>query len=161
MEKKVITEKEVSVDSNDIPEKKQGPKKKHIAKKKKIIKKKEIINNEDILDQFGTVCKLFIIEHIRKIDFNDVALILDIKAEKLKEAVEKKGIKLPIDSALQWNNIDVGNFRSLDLCARCQVQQNHSSFFVGLKNCRKCYEKNIKNWIEKDEIIKIIFPHER
>ena len=129
-------------------------------KKKKIRKKPEPIIEEHPLEKFGKVRKTFIMEHIRTIDYIDIAYLVGVKSEKLKEAVEKMGIKLPIDRARKWSEIDVGKFRSLTDCARCRVQHNHSSFLVGIPNCRKCYEKNIKHWVEINEFIKLKFSHE-
>ena len=103
---------------------------------------------DDPLDKFDKPRKAFIWEFIRLIDYSDLAKLAGIKPDDLKEAVEKSGIKLPLERARNWDDIDVGIFKSLSACARCQVQCNHSSFFVGIKNCRKCLEKNIKFWLE-------------
>jgi len=134
-----------------------GPNKK---KRGKLRKKTESTREEHPLEKFGKVRKIFIMEHIRTIDYNDIADLIDVKGEELKEAVEKMGIKLPIDHTRKWSDINVGTFRSLTDCARCRVQLNHSSFFVGINNCRKCYAKNIKHWIEINELIKLKFSHE-
>lgn len=119
------------------------------------IKKTDKIVIEDPLDKFGRVRKSFIINFIRIIDYNDLAKIGGIKSGELKESVEKTGIKLPYERARKWTDIDVGKFRSITECARCQVQRDHNSFIVGTQNCRKCLEKNIKHWIDSNMIINI------
>jgi len=110
-----------------------------------------------LLDKLGPVCKSFILENIRYIDYRDIAKLVGVKPGDLKDAVEAAGIKLPFARARNWTDIDVGTYRSLDLCARCQVQLNHSTFFVGINNCRKCIEKNIKHWINQGEKINLRF----
>lgn len=115
---------------------------------------------EHPLDKFGTIRKTFILENIRTIDYRDLAELVGIESEELKEAVEKLGVKLPIERAKSWGNIDVGKFKSLTDCSRCQVQLNHSTFFVGINKCRKCIEKNIRYWIEKNVYIKLNFHKE-
>jgi hypothetical protein len=100
---------------------------------------------------------MFIMDMVRVIDYHDIAKLVGVKHEELKEAVEKTGIKLPVERARPWADIDVGKFRSIAECARCQVQNNHSSFFVGISNCRKCLEKNIKFWIESNIKIMLYF----
>jgi len=116
---------------------------------KKKRKKTKPVPEAHPLEKFGPSRKSFIIGNIKTIDYVDIANLLLIKPDELKEAVEKMGIKLPIERARKWKDIDVGSFRSLTDCARCQVHCNHGSFFVGIKNCRKCYEKNIKHWVGK------------
>jgi len=115
---------------------------------------------DDPLEQLGNVCRSFIYDHIRFIDYLDIAHLLGIKSETLKDVMEQKGLKLPIESARKWENVELGQYKSPDQCARCQVQRKHNTFFVGLKNCRKCYEKNIKHWVALGERVKLIFPHE-
>jgi len=110
-----------------------------------------------LLDRVGSVCKSFILENIRLIDYRDLAKLTGVDAEELKGAVEAIGIKLPVDKARPWKEIDVGSFKSLFDCARCQVQLNHNTFFVGMNNCRKCMEKNIKHWIETNIKIDLHF----
>ena len=97
----------------------------------------------------------FIKKYIRVIDYNDLSKLIGIKAQDLKEAVEKTGIKLPYERAGKWSDLDVGKFISISVCARCFVQKRHNSFIVGKKNCRKCLEKNIKHWVETDTVINI------
>ena len=70
------------------------------------------------------------------------------------------GIKLPLERAKKWEDIDLGHFLSLSACARCQVQCNHSTFHVGIKECRNCYEKNIKHWIKGENLISLKFKNE-
>ena len=139
----------------DLTEKK---KKKAPAKKRR--KKTKSVPEMHPLEQFGLFRQNFIIEHIRTIDYVDMANLLVIKTDELKAAVEKMGIKLPIERAHKWDDIDVGSFISLTHCARCQVQCNHGSFFVGINDCRKCYEKNIKHWVELKVPIILHFPGE-
>ena len=110
--------------------------------------------SDDPLAQFGDVRKAFILDFIRFINYQDMARIVGIKPSDLKEAVEKTGVKLPLERARAWSDIDVGKYRSIADCARCQVQINHGSFFVGMNNCRKCLEKNIRFWIDSN--VKII-----
>ncbi len=112
------------------------------------------------LEKFGYERKNFIIEHIRTIDYMDMVDLFGIKKEDLKSAVEKMGIKLPIARANKWADINIGKFRSLEYCARCQVQLNHESFFVGVKNCHNCLKRNIKHWFDKKVHIDIHFPGE-
>jgi len=111
----------------------------------------------DPLDCFGPVRKLFIREFIREIDYRDLARLIDVSPEELKKAVEKTGIKLPYEQTEKWVNIDVGKFKSIADCARCQVQCNHSSFMVGFKECRTCLENNIRHWVENGTLIFIKF----
>jgi len=132
-----------------------GIKKTRTNKKKDV--KKEV---EHPLDRFGKVKKHFILEHIKYIDYNDLAKLINIKSADLKKEVEKMGIKLPLERARKWEDIDLGHFLSLSDCARCQVQCNHRSFFVGIKGCKNCYEKNIKHWIKREDFINITFKHE-
>ena len=117
------------------------------------IKKTDQVVIEDPMDKFGRVRKEFIKNFIRIIEYNDLAKMVGIKSVELKESVEKTGIKLPYERAKKWSDIEVGKFRSLTDCARCQVQKNHSSFLVGTNNCRKCLEKNIKHWIDSNNLI--------
>jgi len=106
--------------------------------------------SDDPLAKFGDIRKNFILDFIRFIDYSDLAKLAGIKPSELKDAVEKTGIKLPLERARSWTDVDVGEFRSLADCARCQVQTNHGSFFVGINNCRKCLEKNIRHWIDSN-----------
>ncbi|MBT4482235.1 MAG: hypothetical protein HOC71_00990 [Candidatus Latescibacteria bacterium] len=135
-------------------EKKGGRKKK--SKKSKIT---EPVDAFQPLEKFGPYCKAFILDHIRTINYIDIANLLNIKADDLKEAIEKMGIKLPIERAHRWSEINVGKFRSLSYCARCQVQKYHNSFNAGINDCRKCYEVNINHWVEKKCPINIKFPY--
>lgn len=112
---------------------------------------------DDLIEQFGDVRKHFILDFIRFIDYNDLARLAGIKSSELKEAVEKMGIKLPLERARAWSEIDVGKYRSISDCARCQVQTNHGSFYVNMNNCRKCLEKNIRFWIYSNVKIMLIF----
>ncbi len=112
---------------------------------------------EDPLDKFDNNRKTFIWDFIRVIDYRDLAKLAGVKPDDLKEAVEKTGIKLPLERARNWNDIDVGIYRSLSDCARCKVQINHKSFFVDINNCRKCLEKNIKFWLENNIPISLKF----
>lgn len=148
-----------------VPEKVEETKKKKApsapAKKAKAGKpsKTDGAGSDDAvtLDSFGPVCKAFILENIRIIEYRDLAKLMGIKPDDLKKAVEAAGIRLPIERAMRWTDIDVGTYRSLMDCARCQVQLNHGTFFVGLKNCRKCLEQNIAHWIENGVRIELRF----
>jgi hypothetical protein len=112
---------------------------------------------EDQLKKYGAVVRSFVLENIKHIDYRDMADLIGIPAEELREAVESSGIKLPVEKALPWKEVAVDTFRSLKNCARCQVQNRHSTFMVGFKNCRECYENNIKHWIEINELIHLSF----
>ena len=118
-------------------------------------KKKDVPVTKDPLDEFGSVKKSFIRDFIRLIDYQDIAKIIGIDPEKLKIAVEKTGIKLPYERAKPWEELNVGKYKSLSDCARCQVQLNHASFLVGINHCRKCLEKNIKHWVSIDNPINL------
>jgi len=146
----------------DLNKKKSKSKKSISGSKKTRSNKKKAEKNESEhpLDRFGKVKKHFILEHIKTIDYNDLAKLINIKSADLKKEVEKMGIKLPLERARKWEDIDLGHFLSLSDCARCQVQCNHRSFFVGIKDCRNCYEKNIKHWIKKEDLINVIFKNE-
>jgi hypothetical protein len=110
---------------------------------------------ESPLDRFGQPASGFIMNYIRFIEYHDLAGLLGIDAQELKDAVEEMGIKLPIERARKWEDIYVGEFRGLDVCARCQVQTDHTTFLVGIKDCRKCIEKNIEHWLETEEPINL------
>ncbi len=129
-------------------------------KKRKKSKVKEPIVVEHPLDKFGSIRKTFILKHIRTINYRDIAKLIDVNPDDIKVLVEKIGIKLPIKRASSWVDIDVGRFKSLSDCARCQIQINHRSFYVGINKCRECYEKNIGYFIQKGEDIVIKFSHE-
>jgi hypothetical protein len=118
-------------------------------------KSEEIDSKEDPLKVFGSVIRTFVVENIKHIDYKNLADLVGVKAEDLRETVENSGIKLPIEKARPWKEISVGTFRSLKDCARCQVQSRHSTFVVGYKDCRTCCEENIKHWIEMNEIIRL------
>lgn len=109
------------------------------------------------LDVYNPVCKDFIRNFIYTIDYRDIAEFIGADPAQLKEIIEKTGISLPIERARPWKDINVGTFKSLDNCARCQVQCNHPSFYVGINECRACYEKNITMWIERSIPIHIKF----
>ena len=120
-------------------------------------KSKSVEEKVNPLDVYGVVSKKFIFDFIRTVDYTDIAKIVGINADELKETVEKTGIKLPFERARKWKEINVGKFRDLSACARCQVQMNHDSFIVGYDNCRKCIKENIKHWIEKGYEINLKF----
>ncbi len=111
----------------------------------------------ELLDAFGPVRKAFILDNIRMIDYVDLAKLAGIKADDLKKAVEEIGVKLPIERARKWADLDVGTFKSIADCSRCQVQLNHSAFYVDINKCRPCLEKNITYWIEKGIKIRLMF----
>lgn len=111
----------------------------------------------EALDAFGPVRKAFILDTIRTIDYVDIATLIGVKAEDLKKAVEEMGIKLPIERARKWSDIDVGTYKSIENCSRCQVQLNHSAFYVDINECRACLTKNISYWINKGIKIHLMF----
>ena len=131
-----------------------------ISKGKDKHKKKAEQPADHPLDKFGFVRKLFIMEHLRTIDYTDIARILGIDAGELKASVEKLGIMLPIERACPWAELDVGAYVSPEECARCQVQGRHARFYVGFTGCRECLEQNIALWIEKNEPSRLTFPGE-
>ncbi|MDP2984504.1 MAG: hypothetical protein Q8O92_14390 [Candidatus Latescibacter sp.] len=112
---------------------------------------------EDPLKKYGSVGRTFVVENIKHIDYHDIADLIGVPAEELREAVENSGIKLPIEKARPWNEIPVGSYKTLKDCARCQVQSRHSTFVVGFRDCHICCEENIKHWIEMNEIIRLTF----
>jgi len=143
---------------------KKEPVKKKPAKKKSVRKKavkaapqKTVMPEVTLFDRLGPIRKAFILDNIRLIDYRDLARLVGVKPEELKKAVESTGIKLPVERAKKWAEIDVGTFKSLADCARCQVQLNHGIFYVGLNKCKKCMERNIKLWIDENVIINIRF----
>ena len=99
----------------------------------------------------------FVIENIRVLDYRDIAKFVHIKPDVLKSALGKLGIKVPVESSRKWNKINIGTCRSISDCAQCQIQLHHQTFLVGIRNCRKCYEKNISLWIKEGEDINIFF----
>ena len=93
---------------------------------------------------------------VRESRYDDV----ERTAEELKKAIETMGIKVPIERARKWEDVETGEYHSLENCARCQVQMKHGVFIVGVGDCRKCYEQNIALWLDNDTEINIRFPHE-
>ena len=129
---------------------------KKTGSKNKSTPKKDVTPKKP-LDVYNPVCKDFIRNFIYTVDYRDIASFIGADQAQLKENVEKTGISLPIDRARPWKDINVGTFKSLDNCARCQVQKNHPSFYVGINECRACYERNIKMWIERSIPISLKF----
>jgi hypothetical protein len=129
-------------------------------KEKKGRTRKALSSLKAPLQALDIVRRKFIINHIRTIHYRDIARLLGMKANDLKVIVEKMGIKLPIERAKPWADINVGKFHSLEECARCQVQRKHSTFLVGINNCRKCCEQNIVFWIENGDVIQIEFDED-
>lgn len=120
------------------------------AEQQKISKK-----SDDILENLGPTIKTFVTDLIKFIDYRDIAEIIGMEPDKLKESLEKHGIKAPADNIRHWEDIDFGTFRSIELCSKCQVQQNHHSFLVGIRECRKCIEENIRHWMKNGEPINL------
>jgi hypothetical protein len=128
-------------------------------------KSEDPVITEDPLKKYGSVIRSFVLENIKNIDYRDLADLTGVPADELREALENSEIKLPIEKAQPWKEIEVepwkeievGTFRTLKDCARCQVQSKHSAFVVGYKDCRACIENNIKHWIEMNEIIRLSF----
>ena len=100
----------------------------------------------------------FVLDNYKVIDYRDIADFINMKPDKLKEILFAIGIKLPFERARKWKEIDVGKFRSIKECALCQVQKCNDKFYVGINDCRKCYEKNIRFWVEEKAEINISFP---
>ncbi len=136
------TVKKRTRNTTDIP--KTNPTKPSAPKKK-----------NDIIDPS---IQTFILDNIRTIDYRDIAKLLKIKPDELKALLGELGIKVPIPGARKWDKIEVGTFRSIADCSQCQVQMNHHSFLVGIKNCRRCIERNISSWIKDGEKINIMIP---
>jgi hypothetical protein len=107
--------------------------------------------------ELSTSAKKFVMDNIMYIDYRDMAALVGVKPETVKNALSDLGIKVPVQGARSWKEIDVGTFRTIDDCAKCQVQLEHSIFSVGIRNCRKCYEENIRNWAEEGETIRLRF----
>jgi hypothetical protein len=112
-------------------------------------------------NELTSAAKKFVIDNIMYVDYRDLASLTGMKSDSLKEVLGTLGIKVPVQGARPWKEIDVGTFLSLDVCAKCQVQSEHSVFAVGIRDCRKCYEENIRNWAEDGETIRLrFFPEE-
>lgn len=122
--------------------------------------KKHSLSNQDIadyLEELGSAAKRFVLDNLTTIDYRDLAMLIGMKADTLKTALGILGIAVPVPSAKRWSEVDVGTFESLDVCSKCPVQTEHSTFSVGIKDCRKCYEENIAYWIEESETVNIVF----
>ena len=109
----------------------------------------------DIIDP---LIQTFILENIRTLDYRDIAKFVKMKPDKLKGLLGELGIKVPVAGARKWEKIDVGKYCSISACSQCQVQMNHHTYLVGIKNCRRCIERNISSWIKDGEKIHIVFP---
>ncbi|MFC1512131.1 hypothetical protein ACFL5H_02935 [Candidatus Latescibacterota bacterium] len=114
-------------------------------------------DNTDLFDDIGTSAKKFVLDNVTYIGYRDIARLIGMKPDALKNALGTRGIKVPLAGTHPWKKIDVGTFTALEECAKCPVQAQHSIFSVGINNCRKCIEENIKTWIEEGEIIKLMF----
>jgi hypothetical protein len=112
---------------------------------------------DDPLKKYGYVVRSFILENIREINYRDIAALVGVPEEELKEAVEKMGIKVTEDKVKRWEELHIQEYGGVADCARCQVQRRHSTFLVGYENCRKCYEENIKHWIAHNQPIRLMF----
>jgi hypothetical protein len=110
-----------------------------------------------ILDEMGSSAKKFVLDNVMHIAYEDIAKLMGIKPEVLKNSLGEMGIKVPIAGARQWNEINVGEFESIQKCSQCPVQMEHSTFSVGFTNCRKCCEENIGYWIEEGETVNLRF----
>jgi len=152
---------EVSLKDSDDKKVAAKPKEKSRVRKSSSAKKRRPVSEPDHpLKKFGKVGSAFIMEHLRTIDYIDIAAFIGVSPAELKEAIEQMGIKVPIERARRWSAVDVGEFVSIENCARCQVQMFHHAFHVGINECRACYEKNIRFWLERKIVINIKFPHE-
>lgn len=112
---------------------------------------------DDPLKKYGYVVRSFILENIREINYRDIARLVDIPEDELKDAVEKMGIKVIEEKTTRWEELPIREFGTVADCARCQVQCRHSTFLVGFGNCRICYQDNIKHWIANNQPIRLIF----
>jgi hypothetical protein len=112
---------------------------------------------EDPLKKYGYVVRSFVLENIREINYRDIARLVGMPEEELKEAVEKMGIKVTEEKVARWEDLRIQEFGGVADCARCQVQRRHSTFLVGYDNCRTCFEDNIKHWIAHNQPIRLIF----
>jgi hypothetical protein len=104
--------------------------------------------------------KKFIIDNVMYIDYHDLASLVGMRADDLKSVLMDLGIKVPVQGARPWKEIDVGTFTTLEQCAKCQIQAEHGIFAVGINDCRACYEENIRNWAEEGEPIRLSFFNE-
>ena len=111
----------------------------------------------DPLKKYGFVTRSFILENIQEINYRDLARLVGVPEEELKEAVEIMGIKITEDNAVRWEDLRIQEFVREADCSRCQVQRRHSTFLVGFHNCRKCFEENIKHWISHNHPIRLLF----
>ena len=123
----------------------------------KAAQNKGIKKEEPSKDDLGTALKSFILDLAKTIDYRDLAVLIDMKPDTLKDIMAEFGIKVPIESAKRWADIDVGSFKDISFCSRCQVQLNHHTFLVGINDCRKCFEENIRHWVKAGESINIEF----
>ena len=108
-EKKKKADTNDSGDTVDVKMKKPAKAKPKAAKKKKVKKEVVVIHP---LEQFGSVRKQFILDNIRIIDYRDIASLIGILPDELKGAVESMGIKLPIERAVKWEDLEVGTFKT-------------------------------------------------
>ena len=120
-----------------------------------VIYSRKVRKGDDSLDEH---VENFVLDNIRVIDFQDMAKLIGINEERLKNILGEMGIKLPVEHARKWNDIETGTYKSPEHCAKCQVQLLHRSFFVDEQDCRKCYEKNIPYWVTGRINIRLKFP---
>lgn len=111
----------------------------------------------DPLKKYGYVVRSFIMENIKEINYRDIARLVGMPEEELKDAMEKMGIKVTEEKVERWENLRIQEFGCAADCSRCQVQRRHSTFLVGYDNCRKCFEDNIKHWISHNHPIRLLF----
>ena len=112
---------------------------------------------DEKLDDLGSALKTFVLDMVKVLDYRDLGLLIGIRPEHLKDEIAALGIKVPIESARKWDEIDLGKFIDIAHCSRCQVQLNHHTFLVGIRECRKCYVENIKHWVKAGESISLFF----
>jgi hypothetical protein len=125
----------------------------HLAQKSE--KKRGKNETDDPLRKFGYIIRSFILENIKVLDYRDIADLAGISAEELREAVEKIGIKMDSEKILRWPDLPFRSYDSVATCARCDVQCRHSSFIVGFTDCKKCFEENVRFWIQQGHPIRI------
>jgi len=129
----------------------------HLFSKKMEQRKSLNKRHKDFLNEVNLSAKRFILENIMVIDYRDLSKLTGIKPVIIKTALVMMGIKVPVEGARKWKEINVGTYASLEECSKCRIQTKHTTFFVGIMDCRKCYEKNIRYWVESGENININF----
>ncbi len=110
---------------------------------------------EDPFKTYGYVVRTFVVENLGALDYRDIASLVGVPADDLKDAIERAGIPLEGEKIGRWENITTGEYKYAEDCARCDVQLRHSIFSVGHRNCAKCLEENIRLWVNSGHPIRI------